>query len=576
MLITRISSWLDSCKTRNRNVGVELSILVVLLSAFSIEMAHVATTLWRRIFLYDGDSVTLSLIYRSLLQHEPIKWVFSAQMNLFPEGPLYAISALIGHSVATTLLINAALNCLVLYGLIRLFLRVATNFSLLHRQIWGLLTMLTLFALMMLEVPTAQAQTLLTYVLFTTYYDGPLFVGIALMCFVANQLRQLPPAITLRSVLLIVGVVGLEVLTIASNPLYVVQFTIPLLAVLFGLGMFKVIHWRRVTALVVPHLASVIMGLGLRVPLRGFLGQSTGSHLASLASLTDWQTSLPFAIKAINPLAATTGLHVRVVLIILIYFGGLLSFLLQLNKSQKGPLKPIRPELLFVATFIALEPIILIACLYSGQAVPERYLIVPTVLTLLFLPLYADPKQLLGRLQQKAAPIITVLSLFILIGGILALPHLTTLIHGKNIDEQCLAEALHFKPANGLSGYWVARTLDVYNVHDERILQALTGPSVYPWLNNVASYDGKKFSFYVIQRHLAFTPLFHPLDSLQPAGYTSVSTCQNFYVYHYAPGSIGYNQLNAGMAKSLHEVEAARKAGKIPELSAKNGQAGKY
>ncbi|HET9173766.1 MAG TPA: hypothetical protein VFN56_00615 [Candidatus Saccharimonadales bacterium] len=546
-----------------KTAAIELLIVVTIAASFVIEMAHIATTKWLQLFLYNGDSLTLPIIFKSLQYHEPIQWVFSSQLNLFPEAILYALGLPFTHSTKIALFINAAVNVLIFYLLIRLFLKTVTHASLRVRQILGLLTMLLLILCMVLESSFVFGQTMVTYLLFNTYYTGPLFVGMLALCSLIVQIKH--ETLHRRQKLFVIGVGIITTLAISSNPLYILQFSLPFLCCIAIIWRLYAITRRNVLRLGIPQLVPVIIGLGIRqLFLQSFIGQSTTSHLTTPASLFKWKTSFDFVIKSIAPVLESTGTHIRIFISVFIYFGCLIALLFILNVQQKRRQKLLRPEQLFSLTFIVFEPIVLIGSLYTGSTVPERYLISSYILLFLSIPLLAD-FSFLQRYTRAIAYSTISLACVVIVGGTSDVSQLHPFWGTFNSDEACLAQSLHYEPANGLADYWVARPLDVYNSNHERVLQVL-GADVYPWLNNLGAYQGKTFTFYVEQRIPTYNVSLYPLNIVVPPSYSSVSYCTNFVVYHYPPHSLGYTLLNHHVQNSLHEAEVAREHGAIPAL----------
>jgi hypothetical protein len=545
---------------------IELGLLVIIAAAFIIEMAHIAETSWQQLFLYSGDSLTLPVIYKSIQLHEPIKWVFSAQLNLFPEGILFAIALLFGHAARQALFFNALVNILVIYGLIRLFLKTATRASLHQRQLFGLVTMLIIFVCLLLELPSDFGQTMVTYMLFNTYYSGPLFTGLLGVSFIAWQLRQ-PQALSHRGWWLTIGMALLSLLTIASNPIYIIQFSLPFLITIGVVYWLREVKRDRLVTLLWPQLIPIILALFIRqVFLKPFIGQDATSHLSSLKNLLDWRVSFDFMIGSVAPVLESFGTRIRIFISVGLYFSCLFSMLHLLNKKQKGLGFKMHPEKLFAALFVILEPIVLAACLYDGAATPDRYLINSFVVLFLAIPLLADVKIKAHYKRLLVWATVTASIVIVVLSGV-RLPALRPFWASSDPDETCLAQALNYQPANGLADYWVARPLDIYNTHGERVLQS-KGSNIYPWLNNIADYQGKYFTFYVVQRNAAFTRYFTPRDIVIPRYATSTTVCSDFTVYHYVPGSRGYTLLNATIQKSLDKTEKARQDGTLagPQL----------
>lgn len=547
-------------------ITVEVILLLVITAAFVIEMAHIADTAWLQVFLHDSDSLTLPIIYKSLQLHEPLEWVFSAQLNLFPEAIIFAVAAVFTRTVESALAVNAFINVLVFYGLVRVILRVIASKSLAKRQTYGLLTVLVLLGFMLLETPTTFGQALVTYMLFSSYYSGPLFIGLLNVGVLAYLIKHPLPLFSRKRWLALAGLGLINSSTVASNPMFVIQFTAPLLATLALLWQQKILKGRQFLQLVALQLAPVAVGMLVRQTiLKGYIGLGLGTFLAPVSQIFEWRPLLALSIKTIAPIAASSALRLRMFLSTILYFSTVFILLFSLRKS----IKRFRPEVLFVLLFIVLEPLVLLLCLYDSTVSAERYMIAPFIIGVIAISLIAVTSFSDRYVSQIKIGLIS-LSLIILMISPLQFHKLTAFQNSYVANETCLDEALEGKPEAGLADYWVSRALDVYNSRDQRVLQMWhnESPAIYPWLNNVGAYRDKQFSFYILQRKHRLTPLFNREVTDPPANYTSVSACENFLVYHYAPGSQGYNDLNKSIQNSLKRVQKARKAGTLGDENA--------
>jgi len=92
-----------------------------------IVLNHFATTRWPDAFLYNADSLVLPLIKQSISDGERFRWVFSSQLFIFPEAPLYWLSSLPTDSARVALATNAIVNLTALYALLRVNARLVAH-----------------------------------------------------------------------------------------------------------------------------------------------------------------------------------------------------------------------------------------------------------------------------------------------------------------------------------------------------------------------------------------------------------------------------------------------------------------
>jgi hypothetical protein len=138
-----------------------------------------------------------------------------------------------------------------------------------------------------------------------------------------------------------------------------------------------------------------------------------------------------------------------------------------------------------------------------------------------------------------------VLSIFGLIIGVMSASKVNNLLATNISSINCLQHALKGAPANGVAEYWIARTLDVYGRSDERVLQVNSNLTVYPGLNNIASYENKTFSFVLVEKPDVSTIPLTANNVIPILGYpTSIYSCKNYDVYLYSRGSTGEIRLN--------------------------------
>ena len=532
------------------------------------ELGHLARTSWLHIFLYDSDSLTLPVIRQSLAHKEQILWVFSAQLNLFPEGILYALSSLFTSSIRSSLIINAVLNVVLFYVLIRLIIKVFSKRERVVQQITALTVSLLLVVYMLLEVQSiVPLQGFATYFLFTTYYYGLILVGLLAIYIILRQLKSSLPIRDNKNIITSVILAAITTLVVASNPLYTNQFLLPILLVSLLLMLVRLIKTRQFVMIAIPQIIGLLCGFLLRASLlKPFIGQSIGSHVSLSAG--NYLSSTFYLLLSFMPTVETTGAKIRLIVSIAVYFTCLFYALFSLNSYVKTKKTNMSNLSLFVLLFAAFEPILLALSLIGTDEGQQRYLIASLIVPLIGLTVIADSKKIAYSLKKHSTHIIMFLSLVTIVAGSLSIPSVNKLLSPSTLpDEQCLEKNLDYKPANGLADYWSSRPLDVYNSYNERVLEYNSNSSVFPWLNNLATYENKKFTFIIVSRTLPPSESLTKETNERIGNASKIIACPKFYIYEYSPGTKAYTNLNNEVDYSLYRDIKARAAGDIEKYT---------
>lgn len=203
-------------------------------------LGHALAGAKRSLLLDDGDSVLLPLMLQSAQRGDAIEWGMSPVLFVFPELPLYLVSAALTTTVAASLLLNAVLNVVVLYGLLRFVAAevlarttaervrhdpAALKFSGIAAALAGV----AVFAVAcLLETrPGGNTGEIASLYLTTTYYSGTVMalvasVGLVLRVDRSTSGRRIP----VSAIVLALA----AALATFSNPLYVLWATGPLVA----------------------------------------------------------------------------------------------------------------------------------------------------------------------------------------------------------------------------------------------------------------------------------------------------------------------------------------------------------
>jgi|GEM_PF-2791898 len=544
----------------------------VVVLATLVELAHIAQSGWLNKFLYDGDSLALPLMWKSVQLHDKAAWVFSSQFNLFPEGPIYAIARSLAHSVRASLVLSAIINSLLFYGLLRLLLHQATHISQIQQRLYGLLGSFLLIGYMLLETPPGiTTQAMATYYLFTTYYYGSLVIGVLTLWLVLKQLQsasKVRRSGSKQGWWLAALILGLTIPTVASNPLYVLQFGAPLLVTLGLLWLLRLLPWHAIKNAAAYQVIGLAGGLLLRLPLQNFVGEPLQAHTQGQDSLLhQWYKSLVYCLGILEQPHPTTTVVIRVLCSIGIYFSCLFYVLLLLNKRAKHQKTPVNPALFLVVLFVTVEPLVLLVLLVFSNGINNRYFITPLILPIIGFTLVLATRTHRLLKQVIGYGVITV-SITIVVLGLLTIPHrLQPLVSSNYSDGACLAAALDHRPGNGIGSYWDARPLDIYGQYHERVLQSYYY-SPFAWLNNLGSYQDKSYSFVLIDKKpRSLIELLLPATYKELGTPSKVSECPNFTVMQYSPGTPGHKLLNQKIQADLTLELKLRSQGRISEYT---------
>jgi hypothetical protein len=205
---------------------------VVVVLMVTIEIRFLAHSTWRPAFLDDGDSLTLPLLWQSLMRGDPMHPVMSSQLMVFPEGPIYALAFLCSTSVAASLMAVAYINIGLFYTGVRAIAATVVRGSVGRRQMAALCVTGAAIAAMLLErTMSIDATTVVTPLLFDDFYGGVVLMGLASVAFACRQLTWPPTMTHGRRVVTCVAVALLLGVTTDSDALFALAVTGPFLAV---------------------------------------------------------------------------------------------------------------------------------------------------------------------------------------------------------------------------------------------------------------------------------------------------------------------------------------------------------
>jgi len=520
-------------------------------------MAHVAASNWQHFFLYDADSLTLPLVKQSLSHGEPFKWIFSSQIFLFPEGILYGLCSLVTASVRSSLLLNAFVNIVLLYILLRLIAGVVLKNTRNRKpSTYALIAILLFLSFQWLErLPEINGLAISTLFDFTTYYYGVSLSGLAVVFLVTTLLTQ-QRLRTTKVALLSLAIVFITTLTQLSNPLFLLQVTAPITLAIVLIYLFRRIHLLNTVCLISLQAVGLLAAQAVRIPFAPYISSSTDRYVR----FDNIHNSLAFfksiGITAFSRVASSIE-YALLGCLIVFAFVRMIDIICQKSVNHVENAKEQTSAKLFVLFVAGPSPFLLLSSMVITGTTTTRYLLPIFIYPLL--ALFAIKLPHANSVQRFLRIGWLGLLCCVLACGVIAVKPARTLLETNFTDENCLTTALNHRQVNGVASYWTARPLDVYRSQmSPRVLQVIPGLAVYPWLNNLGSYEHKTYNFVLVDH--ASGPANVSSDNVRPLGSpTAIHPCQNFDVYYYDATTPGYRMLNAIIGQTLTAAEAPKR-----------------
>lgn len=552
-MIKKTSHWKNIVK----NTTFEITALLALAAGFGIVLFHIDTAGWKDFIFANSDITTLSLVWHSLAIDEPFRWVFSSQIFLFPELPIYTVASLFSDNFKDTLIINALFNILLLYVALRLLMRVLSRSKVVNIS---LATLLSAGILGILAIEDRTGANVAMYFMVTTAYYGVILSGILTLSATLLFLKwsHIASRVLFNRVLL-AGIFFVSLFTGVSNPLFFLQVTAPMLGVLVLLLIIKSLSKKAFWQLSITYIASVIGSMVIR---KVFLND----YFSPLGDITNYFhfTAIPAAIKTYIGIVQQMVLgnmaqKIELLIIIVVVIGALMVFFTTLRAKLAARKKHAAAKQsdysFFLIAFGCLAPIATIVGTIATGNPTTRYLLPVIFFTpLAFIPLFIP----LGTRYKKHIIIgFFSLAALMLTGALISqsTKHLDNLRTYYPPSAQCLDTQLAGTPYKaGVAQFWRARGLQL-NSQDGHVVEQVH-PTIdrFNWLYNSATYTLHDLSFVVVDKpelvenpeisnHVAFTIQAGPVVELlgQP---TAVYQCMDFDIYTYDDTNPGKRILN--------------------------------
>ncbi len=533
-------------RARRLAVGQEALGALVALALAVIALRHVVATSRVALLWYDGDSVLLPLVERSMQLGQPFEWAMSPALFFFPELPVYLLCSLVTATPQQALALNGVLVLLAVYALVRAAANELMPAARRSARIAVSALALGFVTLLVLTESSATATSLelASLLLTTTYYYGAVLAMLGTAVLVLRAVRLGRASVT---VLVVLGLVA--ACTTASNPLYVPWSAAPVVVTLVLLALARRLPWRPVGLLAATLTLGSVVGYLLRIPLRPFvsLDPSTyvqpsraGETLGFFAALTDDRA---------GSAAGDAGLLLLLVGVLLSVGGTVWAWRVRTSRT------------VLVAAALPLVTVVAVSVgvVVAGSETP-RYLEPIVTAPLLALVAVAELARTAVRRTQVHRPrrgiraVLALAAAGVLLAGIATAPSTARAVAQARYDPAaCLDRWADGRDVVGVGQFWTVRPLATYASTNVQLLQVRDTFATYPWLVDLGAYRDAAPTFVVIGSGDVWTTAVE--DSLGPPA--TITHCTGFDVYDYA-GTSGAAVLQRDVVDSADAVRRER------------------
>lgn len=526
--------------------GQEALGAAVALALAVIALGHVLVTERVALLWYDGDSVLLPLVERSIRLGQPFEWAMSPALFFFPELPVYLLCSLVTATPQQALALNGVLVLLAVYALVRAAANELMPAARRSARIAVSAVALGFVTAIVLTEYTATATSLElgSLLLTTTYYYGAVLAMLGTAVLVFRAVR------TGRASVVVLVVTGLvAACTTASNPLYVPWSAAPVVVTLVLLSLARRVPWRPTGWMSAVLVAGSVVGYLLRIPLAPFVSldpstyvhpEQAGRTLAFFAALTDDRAGSARGDAELLLLFAGVVLAVG---------GTVWAWRVRTART------------VLVATVLPLVTVVAVSVgvVVAGSETP-RYLEPIVTAPLLALVAVAELVRSAVRRTRVHRPrrgvqlAAAIAAVVVLLGGAAVAPTtVSTVATARYAPADCLDRWADGRQVTGVGQFWTVRPLAAYASDDVELLQVRDTFETYPWLVDLGAYRDARPTFVVIGANDVWTTAVE--DSLgAPA---TITHCTGFDVYDYA-GTVGAAVLQRDVVGSADAIRRER------------------
>jgi hypothetical protein len=488
---------------------------------------HLNTGEWKDAFFYDGDNITLGLALKSMINGEPFNWIFSSQSFIFPEAPLFIASYAVTRNFYSALLLNSYFNILLIVS--SAFVLAIRIYSERTRAVLAaVLFLIFLIASFNLEnKPDINSTTLLTLILFTTYYVGVIGTSLAVVLLYDFALSfGVKSHHTIYTALIIFA----SSFALASNPLFLLQFIAPCL--LLGTVLFTFNYFRHESKFL---LFTCITATGLGFAIRVLLSSYTAASVKSYISLDRINNAFVALSQTLQKGAEDTSISLLWLLWAFLFVFHLVAFAKNLNNDKKS----LSFTYVFIHAFCILSPIITLAgVLLTGNHLTRYLLPVPfyTLLGSALIVPTAFKKPIKPYFAATVLIIGTMLTYQSYSGMSYKVPNAVSNI-------RCFSNFANTTEFNFIGSFPTSRYLNLYSEYTGSIYQV--NKEFYPinWLSNKYDHSTDQIGYVIADKRNDPALLNHE-DTNILGNPDAVHECLDFNIYTYNAESHGHKILN--------------------------------
>jgi len=513
--------------------------------AIYVNFIHIASSPgWRDLYLYHGDSVTLSMILSSIKNGEPFNWVLSSQLFIFPEGLIYAISSVLTSNIYGSLVLNTIINFTALGALFWTIGR-QLSLSVFKSQLFSVLGVAIIVFYGILEKqPLVNQSTFVTLFSFNTYYYGVILASLALFSLALLIVRLINQKNSLKKLIITMGSMLLVAsLTQLSNPLLLLQFIAPLLCTLLILVLINRLRIKTALLIAGTNILAVVLAQIGRKLFEQYIGSSVGSYL-NFDNIPSAINSIDSTITQILSSKSSTIEYIFILAIALLslFYGFYIIYCSTRNKDTD-----IKISLyVFVAVFASITPaIVFILTIASGSAYTRYFL------PIAFIPILSFAVLMTRNKNNRIFAAVTYVGFGLLFLALISfmILHISQAKSLTSADQNDPVVCFDKKTAGiqitAVGSFMTSRPLDLYTKKDSTtVLQVYDSLKPFIWMNNKSNYASKKFNSVIVD-HVKIAPSYITAQDVAILGEPSVKyKCDAFDIYYFKDGSSGMIKLN--------------------------------
>jgi hypothetical protein len=522
----------------------EASGLVGTVAIAFVVLAGTTATHWRDFLLFNGDSLVMAMVAKSLGDAQPPIWSLSSQLFVYPEAPIYAVAWSATRSPAPSIAVSAILVITITYLLLRWCARhVLPAAARLWRPIVAAASLLPFMALCLLEWRASyNGPEIATLYLDMPYYCGVVIAGLLALCLMLETTRLAAGRPGLLTLLLVGTVVNAAAATF-SDPLFLIQAAAPLLVTLLVLAILRRVGWVRLLLL----LAALGAGSAVGWLVRPILAKGLVVSATSYAHLDQWRQSVTFLHLSLIDLISTPRGFIEVAIAAVLFVATAVVCVLHRHRLGMAGLA--------VGIFAMATDVCCLAGTIATGSLVTRYLIPATVVTsAMALTVSAAIILSPGAARRAVRGPASVAAAALLVASAVVAPvAVPPVVRGYQAEQHvqglaCLSRWVDGRDVTGAGSFWVTRPLNLYGGSDIDLIQVNFDFSAQAWMMNLAAFIHKDVSYFLVSDEAPWRKLV----TKHLGAPASVVSCPGFQIWDYA-GTPGETTLTAGIADSTAE-----------------------